>query len=194
MRTIPYLKIRKQGASPGSLFFRTVSRKDIAGRMRATAIPTGASLPHTASLSAGNCHGAEPTFNPALHPAAEKLTHHFVNNNKKTACVSGRNSVKYAYETAEAYKAGRGGPQSPHAPMQESIPPTQQETCAQPILSNLHSFSKHEMGVCLAFGGVGTAKPCAAFVVSRKSLRGPGSPTPKARPLRHNLNKKGRTL
>ena len=37
----------------------------------ATAIPTGASLPHTASLTAGNCQGAEPTFNPALCPAAD---------------------------------------------------------------------------------------------------------------------------
>ena len=37
-----------------------------AGRIRATAIPTGASFPHTVSLSAGNCHGAEPTAGPAL--------------------------------------------------------------------------------------------------------------------------------
>jgi len=37
----------------------------------ATAIPTGASLPHTASLTAGNCQGAEPTANPALRPAAD---------------------------------------------------------------------------------------------------------------------------
>lgn len=28
-------------------------------------------LGHTASLSAGNCHGAEPTFDPALLPAAD---------------------------------------------------------------------------------------------------------------------------
>ena len=38
----------------------------------------------------------------AGHPAADTLLRHFVNNNKKTACVSGRNSVKYAYKTAEA--------------------------------------------------------------------------------------------
>ena len=135
MRTIPYLKIWKQGASPGPLFFRTVSRKDIAGRMRATAIPTGASLPHTASLSAGNCHGAEPTFNPALHPAAEKLTRHFVNNNKKTACVSGRNSVKYAYETAEAYKAGQGGRQPSKALCRNQVKarPTQQKLSAPKV-------------------------------------------------------------
>lgn len=42
-----------------------------AGRITATAIPTGASFPHTASPSAGNCHGAEPTLFPALLPAAD---------------------------------------------------------------------------------------------------------------------------
>ena len=57
----------------------------------------------------------------AGHPTADTLTRHFVNNNKKTACVSGRNSVKYAYETAEAYKAGREGVPVPHTPMQEAV-------------------------------------------------------------------------
>ena len=74
------LKPKRQGADPGPLFFHVPDRphrfpqgnaRASAGRIRATEIPTGASLPHTASLSAGNCHGAEPTFDPALLPAAD---------------------------------------------------------------------------------------------------------------------------
>ena len=74
------LKPKRQGADPGPLFFHVPDRphrfpqgnaRASAGRIRATAIPTGTSLPHTASLSAGNCHGAEPTFDPALLPAAD---------------------------------------------------------------------------------------------------------------------------
>ena len=74
------LKPKRQGADPGPLFFHVPDRphrfpqgnaRASAGRITATAIPTGASFPHTASPSAGNCHGAEPTFDPALLPAAD---------------------------------------------------------------------------------------------------------------------------
>ena len=75
----------------------------------------------------------------AGHPAADTLLRHFVNNNKKTACVSGRNSVKYAYETAEAYKAGRGEFAPPHTPMQETTlrsSPIQQKLSAPKVHYN----------------------------------------------------------
>ena len=70
--------------------------------------------------------------------------------------------------------------------MQENRPPTQQETCAAPILSNIDGLIKRENGnVCLAFGGVGiNCKPCAAFVVSAvpsKAHGGREEPTPKGR-------------
>ena len=39
----------------------------------------------------------------------------------------------------------------PHIPTQEKGPPTLQETCAIPILAEVHSFIKSEMGnVCFA--------------------------------------------
>ena len=68
----------------------------------------------------------------AGHPAADTLLRHFVNNNKKTACVSGRNSVKYAYETAEAFKAGQGGRQPSKALCRSPVKacPTQQNFSA----------------------------------------------------------------
>ena len=74
----------------------------------------------------------------AGHPAADKLTRHFVNNNKKTACVSGRNSVKYAYETAEAYKAGRGEGQLPTPLCRRQLKPspTQQKFSAPKVHYN----------------------------------------------------------
>ena len=69
--------------------------------------------------------------------------------------------------------------------MQETRPPTQQETCAAPILSNIDGLIKRENGnVCLAFGGVGEKTPCAAFVVSavpNKAQGGREYPTPKGR-------------
>ncbi len=50
------------------------------------------------------------------------------------------------------------------------------EFCATPILSNIHSFRKPENGdVCLAFGGVGKRKPCAAFVVSADPAKPKGA-------------------
>ena len=74
----------------------------------------------------------------AGHPAADTLLRHFVNNNKKTACVSGRNSVKYAYETAEAYKAGRGEGQLPTPLCRRQLKPspTQQKFSAPKVHYN----------------------------------------------------------
>ena len=74
----------------------------------------------------------------AGHPTADTLTRHFVNNNKKTACVSGRNSVKYAYETAEAYKAGRGEGQLPTPLCRRQLKPspTQQKFSAPKVHYN----------------------------------------------------------
>lgn len=68
---------------------------------------------------------------------------------KNRACIDLGNKVKCSQRQQKHIKAGREEFAPPHAPMQETHPPTQQETCAVPILSNLHSIIKHEMGMCV---------------------------------------------
>ena len=152
-RTAALLRLIKQGGRTPAPCFSCSQRPQLAP----LPIPRPAGR-----QSDGNSHGGQfptyrqpiggelprsvPTFDPALllpsdnrpaftrggPPASDTLTRHFVNNNKKTACVSGRNSVKYAYETAEAYKAGQGGRQPSKALCRRALNPipTQQKFSA----------------------------------------------------------------
>jgi len=72
---------RNRRPHPAPCFFmfpisRTTSRKDMrerSGSHRSDGNSHGAILSRLVNLSAGNCQGAEPTFNPALLPAADNL-------------------------------------------------------------------------------------------------------------------------
>ena len=70
-------------------------------------------------------------------------------------------------------KAGREALPTPHAPMQEKGPPTQQKlTAPEPILPASHRFYKWENRRVCSFRRCRDYLPCAACVVSTGSLRG----------------------
>ena len=110
-RTAALLRLIKQGGrTPAPCFFIPPSGPPLTAQK--ILWPAG----HQSDGNSQNCHGAchliprlAPSYrqSPSRQPwrATQPPTHstrHFVNNNKKTACVYGRNSVKYVYETAEA--------------------------------------------------------------------------------------------
>ena len=86
-------------------------------------------------------------------------------------------------EMTKAIRQGAEWSQHPTPLCRRAPSHTAEELCTTPILPNTPTIRKHEMGLCVASGGVGIKNP-APFLLSRRSgLRGNGFVPLQAQPL-----------
>ena len=160
--------------------------------MRATDYPSGIIHGAYQPLTPPCCGSRRAPRPPSVagHQRFGHIASHPLNNKKSGLIPSDRKKPlarrhRLQYNSIKANnRAGRRVLPAPHAPMQETEPPTQQNFCAVPIISAFHLIYKGDLPlwVCVLSGCAGiTYNLHSPFVRPQKTPTGDGNlPPPRA--------------